>query len=319
MVKVKKNLPVSKKQVLVIGAAGLDIVGRMINLPEPGASAPSEVRPSFGGVARNIAENLARLGQPVSLITSVGKDLFGETLLIHTSTAGVDMTDSLKTGEFNTASYLAVLTDDGNLQFALDDMRISTTLTPDYLVSKKFLFKKASLVFIDCNLDLGSMEKVFELAADAGIPVCADATASALAHKLEDHVEKLLLITANTVEAAVLCGGLIDTSTIQGALLAARHLVTRGAEIAVIPIAEYGVCYATTDTSGHIPAIHTAILDPTGAGDALTAAVIFGLMNDISLDETIRLGVSAASLTLSTLGTVVPDLSLEKLYDHLVI
>jgi pseudouridine kinase len=79
------------------------------------------------------------------------------------------------------------------------------------------------------------------------------------------------------------------------------------------------VVYATSETTGHIPAIRTRISDPTGAGDALTAAILFALLNDIELDDAIRLGVSAASLTLRYSGTVCPDLSLEKLYDQLLV
>jgi pseudouridine kinase len=84
-------------------------------------------------------------------------------------------------------------------------------------------------------------------------------------------------------------------------------------------MAEFGVCYATSETSGYIPAIRTEIVDPTGGGDALNAAVIFALMNDISLDDAVRLGVSAASLTLKHRGAVLPDLSIEKLYAQLII
>jgi pseudouridine kinase len=84
-------------------------------------------------------------------------------------------------------------------------------------------------------------------------------------------------------------------------------------------MAEQGLCYATSETSGYIPAIKTSIVDPTGAGDALSATVIFALLNDIPIDDAVRLGVSAASLTLRYRGAVVPDLSLEKLYDQLVI
>ena len=51
----------------------------------------------------------------------------------------------------------------------------------------------------------------------------------------------------------------------------------------------------------------------------MTAAVIFGLLNDIPLDDAVRLGISAASLTLRHRGTVSSELSLEKLYDQLVI
>ncbi len=79
------------------------------------------------------------------------------------------------------------------------------------------------------------------------------------------------------------------------------------------------MCYATAETSGFVPAIRTEIVDPTGGGDALIAAVIFALLNDIPLDDAIRLGVSAATLTLRYPGAVVPELTLEKLYDKLVI
>jgi pseudouridine kinase len=82
---------------------------------------------------------------------------------------------------------------------------------------------------------------------------------------------------------------------------------------------ESGVCYATSETNGHVPALRTKVKDPTGAGDALTAAVIYALMNEIEIDDAARLGVSAASLALRHPGTVFPELSLEKLYDELAV
>ena len=99
----------------------------------------------------------------------------------------------------------------------------------------------------------------------------------------------------------------------------ARHLVNLGVAIALITLAEFGVCYATSETSGQVPALKTKVVDPTGAGDALTAAVMFALLNEMDIDEAVKLGVSAASLTLRHPGTVVPDLSLEKLYDQLLV
>jgi pseudouridine kinase len=88
-------------------------------------------------------------------------------------------------------------------------------------------------------------------------------------------------------------------------------------DIAIITMAEFGVSYATADSSGHLPAVQTEFVDPTGASDALTASVIFGLMNGIPLDESVRLGLSAAAYTLSVSGSVAKDLSLELLYDQL--
>jgi pseudouridine kinase len=127
------------------------------------------------------------------------------------------------------------------------------------------------------------------------------------------------MLTPNSTEAAAYCDQAFEDADQNQAIEAAKHLVSQGVEIVIITLAEFGVCYATSTTSGFVPAIHTEIIDPTGAGDALSSTVIFGLLNDIPLDDAIRLGVSAASLTLRHRGAVIPDLSLEKLYDQLVI
>jgi pseudouridine kinase len=157
------------------------------------------------------------------------------------------------------------------------------------------------------------------LARRAKIPVFADPTATLLAHRLVPHLSHLYLITPNINEAAFFCGRTFDPADPQQAQEAAKHLVSQGVRIAIVTLAEFGLCYATSETSGFISAIRTDIVDPTGGGDALTAAVIFALLNDIPLDDAVRLGVSAASLTLRHRGAVFPDLSLEKLYDQLVI
>jgi bifunctional ADP-heptose synthase (sugar kinase/adenylyltransferase) len=61
-------------EVVVIGSSVMDLIGRPLSALHPGSSAPGLVRLSPGGVARNVAENLARLGVGVSLITAVGDD-----------------------------------------------------------------------------------------------------------------------------------------------------------------------------------------------------------------------------------------------------
>jgi pseudouridine kinase len=75
----------------------------------------------------------------------------------------------------------------------------------------------------------------------------------------------------------------------------------------------------TTDETGTLPANYSEMVDSTGTGDALTAAIIFGLINELPTIEALRLGVSAAALTLQTAETVVPDLNLDMLYEHLIV
>ena len=181
------------------------------------------------------------------------------------------------------------------------------------------LFKEASLLFIDANVPKDTLRTVMSLARKAHLPVCVDPTSVVLAPRLRPYLSRFFLITPNMAEATVLCDRTTPVVGLRQALDAAKCLVTNGVEIAIVTLAEQGLCYATSETYGHIPAIKTTIVDPTGAGDALSAAVIFALLNDIPLDDAVRLGVSAASLTLHSRGAVASDLSLEKLYDQLVI
>jgi len=310
--------PAPDKPVLVIGAAGLDIVGLMKAELHSGTSNPAEIRSSFGGVARNVAENITRLGLPVELITAVGDDSTGEQLLQQLTAAGVGISAVFRSSEYRTGSYLAVVNAQGELQFALDDMRAISTLSAEYLRSHEAMFAQASLLFLDTNLAKDTLRTAFSLARRYHLPVCADPTSKPLANRLQPYLSRLHLITPNITEASILCGQTYLARP-RHAIEAAKCLVSQGVQIAIVTLAEFGVCYATSTTSGHISAIRTEIIDPTGAGDALTAAVIFALLSDISLDDAVRLGVSAASFTLRHRGSVVPHLTLEKLYDQLVI
>lgn len=308
-----------EQPVLVIGAAVLDMVGMMIDAPLSGTVNPANIRATFGGVGRNVAENLARLGQPVQLITAVGQDHLGGELLAHTAACGVSVESCLRSRSHPTAAYMMVIDSEGARYLTLEDTAVLADLTPDFLTQQKDLMAESAMIFIDANLQLPALEQVLRFAGQASVPVCMDATSVLLAERLLPHLHQIHMLTANTNEASLLCQNnprVVDQST---ALSAARSLVNRGVELAVVTLAEFGVVYATTETSGHIPAVVTRVIDPTGAGDALTATIIFGLMNDIPIDESVRLGVTAASLILRHKGTVFPELSLEKLYDELVV
>ena len=67
----------------------------------------------MAGWRGNVAENLARLGQPVRLITAVGKDQVGDQLLQATSEAGVDVEWTLHSSQYPTGTYLAIVNSNG--------------------------------------------------------------------------------------------------------------------------------------------------------------------------------------------------------------
>lgn len=309
----------SDRAVIVIGAAGLDMIGRLKDPIRPGSTNPANIRVSYGGVGRNVAENLARLGQPVQLITAVGQDRMGNEMLAHTAACGVEVSACLQCGSSGTGSYLAVLDENGQRVLAMEDMQVLLDLKPDMIEAQREMFTDAAMLFMDANPAPEILETALKIAREAHVPVGMDATSILLAGRLLPYLPDLYMITANSAEASLLCQNELTVTDQDTALTAARRLVNQGVELAIITLAEFGVVYATSETSGHIPAMSTHVLDPTGAGDALVATVIFGLMNDISIDESVRLGVTAASLVLRHRGTIFPGLSLEKLYDELVV
>jgi len=305
--------------VLVIGSAGTDVIGFTPQETKSGVSNPAQIRISFGGVSRNIADNLSRLGLDVHLITAVGKDDIGDSLIHHAESCGIHTESCIQSDKHATGSYIGILNNARDLQFAMDDMRVLSAVNSSHLLKNKELFKKADMVFLDMNLAPQTIKTIFNQAKIAKIPVVADTTSSSLAQRLLPYMSQVYMLTANAKEASALCENPVDIKDSDSAITAARCFINSGVDIALITLAEFGVSYATAETTGHISAVKTSILDPTGGGDSLTAAVIFGLLNDISLDESIMLGITAASMTLQYPGTVHPGLNIDTLYSKLII
>ena len=304
--------------VLVIGAMLLDTKGKPTTGLEPQASNPAEIRNTRGGTARNVAENLGLLGADVILISAVGDDISGRRLLAQTAMANVN-TEHVRVVEGeNTGSYLAILNEDGSLAVALNDTRVMTYLTPDYLYRKRALFRDASLIFFDGSLSKHAIKVLLYLAQQNDIPICADPSSTRLAHKLHPHLARLALAVPNEAEAAQLCqvSNSAENEPDNGLKLA-RQLHQLGVELAVVTLPDYGFAYASSYESGYLPANYHEVADATGTGDAISSAIMFGLMEGLPVVECLRLGIAAAGLTLQSAETVLPDLTLDLLYDHL--
>jgi pseudouridine kinase len=305
--------------ILLIGATLLDIKGKPAAGLEPGTSNPAAIRSTRGGTARNVAENLARLGATVTLLSVVGDDLTGQRLLEQTAKAGVDLNHVEILPEKNTGAYIALLEQDGTLSVALDDVRIMAHITPKYLRQRRELFDGVDMVMMDGSLTPAAMKTIAQLAAEYDVPLCADPSSARLAYKLRPYLSQLHLVVPNEVEALELCQVDLDRHDPDTSFTLARQLVQAGVQHAVITLADFGLTYATPDETGTIPARYSEMVDSTGTGDAITAAIIFGMVNELSTIEAMRLGAAAAGLTLQIHDTVVPELSLDMLYDHLIV
>ncbi len=305
-------------RVLVVGAAGLDLKVRpSTSVVEPARSNPGVIRWGWGGVARNIAENLARLGADVHLISAVGDDWWGRALLRQLRDLRIDVESCVISDEHPTASYVALYHRDKRLWVAFDDMAVIQQVTPGHLNRLRRQVREADMICIDANLSAPALKTLFRLAETYHVPVCADPTTALLAHRLHPYLPQITAITPDRDEAEALVGSELDNQ--ETITAAARRLVQTGVELAIVTLGAQGCIYATSEESGRIPALPVDVVDLTGVGDALTAAVAYGLMEDVSPEEAVRLGMAAAAQTISCRDTVCPELTLELLYDRLVV
>jgi pseudouridine kinase len=300
--------------ILVVGAAGVDTKGYAVGPLQPGTSNPGDIRISRGGVARNVAENLARLGEHAVLLSAVGDDRSGRRVRERTAEAGVDVSYLLEVPNCPTGAYLAVYDQAGSLVVSIDSMAVLDAITPAFIYSRRSLIRNASMIVVDANLAPPAIDSLLRQALKHRVPVSADPTSASLAGRLKPHLPRLFMITPDLPEAEVLCDRALRNTRSQG-IAAARQLVSMGVQAAIVTMAELGVCYATPQVSGHVPAVKTRVVDRTGAGDALTAGVVFGLLHNFPVDEAVRLGAAAAALTLQCAESVCPTLSLDRLYE----
>lgn len=305
--------------ILVIGATLIDTKGQPTSGLEPNVSNAAVIRSTRGGSARNVAENLGLLGANVTLLSAVGDDISGRRLLAQTAMENVHVGHVLIVPDACTGSYIGIIDEDGALSVALTDTRVMQHLTPDYLYRQRYLFQQADLIVFDGSLSEHAIEVIFFLAEQYKTPVCADPSSRRLTHKIEPHLAKLHLIVPSEAEAAALCGIDDIDDLLKSRRQLAQTLVARGVDIAVVTIANFGFVYATEYENGAVPALGSEIVDATGAGDAIAAAVIIGLLEEMPIVECMRLGASAAGLALQTTETVVPNLSLDMLYEHLLV
>ena len=304
--------------VVVIGAAGFDIKGRVTSdRVFEGSSNAGVLTMGVGGVARNIAENLARLDVPTALIAAVADDLLGTMVVGRTRDAGVDTALVFNVPDARTGAYLGLLAPEGDLLMGIDDMSIVRRITPRVVRQARSVLRHAGMVVMDANLPVQTIHAVRRMCSIAAVPVCLEPVSLPLIERIVPSLPGSALFTPNIAEAEEILGCTI--TTLEEAQAAALALREWDIDIVVVTLGGGGAVYATSEGGGHVPAIQTEIVDESGAGAAMTAGIICGLMHRFPVDEAVALGASAASLTLLSPETVRSDISLEQVYEHLVV
>ena len=313
-------LPQAQRPIVCIGGANIDRKMRTTSPLQMGTSNPVRVQETFGGVARNVAENLARLGAPTQLLTAVGQDPAGAHLLAALRDCGVDTGGCLAVAGVNSGTYTAVLDDSGEMVLALAHMDVCAQQTPEWLRQCAAQRAAARLVVADLNLPAESVAQLLQDAQTSAAPLVIVAVSEPKMANLPADLSGLNLLILNVGELHARVGRNLNTEADIAAACREVHaqgvrriIVTRGAQgVLYSEYSEYSDDHDGKDNGGslsHIPAPAVTVRDVTGAGDSFSAAVCWSLYHapdDLGLAA--RRGVALSALTVQSEQSVLPDL-----------
>ena len=293
-------------RICVVGGVNVDITG----LPESRLllrdSNPGRVSLSPGGVGRNIAENLARLGAEVHLVTVFGDDLYAEWLREGCRRSGIllDLADTAK--GMPSGTYLCLNDEHGDLCAAVSDMRVCEMITPGWLAERLPELNRADAVVLDANLPEFSLRW---LADYVRAPLAADTVSVKKAGRLAGILPALTLLKPNLPEAAILAG--TDPAAEGAAEASARALAEAGVRNVMITLGGRGVQYADPNRTGRRPCLVGPVLSTNGCGDASLSAALLALLEGRDLPEAALLGQAAAAICARSPKAVNPEMTWE--------
>jgi len=263
----------------------------------------------FGGVARNVAHNLVRLGIATALISLTGDDDDGRALLRELERDGIDARGVGMVVGAATAQYVAVIDPQGALVLEIADMTIFERFGPDDLARAWPSIAPAAWIVADANLRADVIEALAGRRFGVGYRLALDAVSVPKAALLPARLDGVDVLFLNETEAAAYLAA--HGTVPDGPAARALAVRARGAAAVVLTRGAADVLVAR-DGVASIPAFPArAVVDVTGAGDALLAATIARLIAGDDLIVAVRVGAHAAALTIETDATVRPDLSPE--------
>ncbi|XP_026433368.1 uncharacterized protein LOC113330748 [Papaver somniferum] len=157
---------------VIIGAMIMDIHATPSIPAQPRTTTPGMVHYISGGVARNIAECMTKLGNKPFMISMIGDDMAGNLLFGYWKSAGLAIEGIQRRQDVGTPVVCNVFDANGELAAAVASVEaIEKFLTEEWIQRFKGNILSAPIVMIDANLNPFSLESSCQIAAESGVPV----------------------------------------------------------------------------------------------------------------------------------------------------
>ncbi|MBQ2509402.1 MAG: winged helix-turn-helix transcriptional regulator [Erysipelotrichaceae bacterium] len=297
--------------VVGIGACNVDVYGKSRIPIRTRYDHPADISSSVGGVMRNIICNYTRLGGDGRLITAYGSDSYGKTILEDCQRNGIDLKDSLYVEGASSGIFMQIQDENNDMYLAICDMSVLEHLTPEYILRHEKTLLNARLVVIDPSLREDTIEEIIRICQDR-VPLYIDPISDNYALKMKKYVGNFTLVKPNLHELENLSGKKIASAKDQEE--ACGILLRQGAKKVIVSLGKDGILYMDgTQKIRKKFREEKHMVNASGAGDALMAALIYGEVNGLDTEETIGYGLAAGVAAIRSSSTINENMSVRLL------
>ena len=293
--------------IVVIGDVFIDIKGYSLSPYIPQGRNAGTVIQIHGGVARNVAENIANIELKPTFISAVDNNAMGDDVIEKLKRHKVE-TKYMKKVENGMGTWLAVFDHEG-------DVVASISKRPDHKPIEQILdeygdeiFKDADSIAIEIDTDKEIVKKTFAYAEKYGKEVYALVSNMTIAVERRDFLRRTACFVCNQQEAGLLFSDDYEhLAPSQMAQVLARNVHSANMTSMVVTMGGQGAVYACADGDcGIVPAKKVDVIDTTGAGDAFFAGTVIGLTYGKTLAEACEIGSRLAASVICISENVCP-------------
>ncbi|KAM3408651.1 hypothetical protein ACQJBY_001624 [Aegilops geniculata] len=194
---------------VIIGGMVLDIHAKPSVPPHPGTTVPGMVKYIGGGVARNIAECMAKLGTQPLMISVIGDDMAGDFLLKYWRLAGLCTDGILQVPDVTTPVVSNVFDGNGELFAGVASVQaVETFLTPSWIYQFYRRISTAPLLMLDANLSPESLQAACKIAYESGVPVLFEPVSVVKSSRIAPIAEHITCTSPNEIELIAMANAL---------------------------------------------------------------------------------------------------------------
>lgn len=283
--------------VISIGAVLIDMIAQVDEFPEKdGEAFVREFQMLPGGAAANVAVLCSRLGLKTAFSGKIGNDYFGTMLRDDLQKEGVHIDDTLIVSEQTHTGSCYICVDKSGERIILAYSGAADTITPEELPVE--FFSKAKWVSLSDLRNVSAIEALLESEVEINFALSPGALIAqnpSRAFRLAQHAN---LLVASQREF----GQIFRCAEEEISEVASNFAREKKGRIIAVTKGKEGAMLFSYKERLTIPSFNVQVRDTTGAGDAFTAGMLYGLIRQRALKEVGRIAAACSAICIQEIG-----------------